>query len=200
MTVDYEIRYATQEGKVKRFPTTVFRTNYHAKDVPEILAMIHELAGFENASSSVEATQESLLKTLSFPSKPLAKKLSDFTPGFARTFLILAAHPSDPKATKLSVAGMALFFTNYSTWRGAPGVYLEDLFVRPDFRRRGYANALLKALAAETLHLGGKRLEWACLKWNEGALKFYEGLGAERMDEWVGLRVDGAALEKLAKS
>jgi ribosomal protein S18 acetylase RimI-like enzyme len=162
--------------------------------------MIHELADFENASSSVKATKESLLRTLSFPTKPKPSALSDFTPGFARTFLILAPHSNDPKSSDLSVAGMALFFTNYSTWRGAPGVYLEDLFVRPAFRRRGYANALLKELAAETLRLGGKRLEWACLKWNEVALKFYESLGAKRMDEWVGLRVDEEALEKLARS
>lgn len=93
---------------------------------------------------------------------------------------------------------MALFFTNYSTWRGAPGVYLEDLYVRPHFRRKGYAGMLLKTLAEETLRLGGKRLEWACLKWNENALKFYARIGAKRMDEWVGLRVDGEALEKLA--
>ena len=161
--------------------------------------MIQELADFEKESTSVHATHESLLKTLSFPTKPDASVLSDFTPGFARTFLLLAPN-AESDSSKLSVAGMALFFTNYSTWRGAPGVYLEDLFVRPAFRRRGYANALLKRLAAETLHLGGKRLEWACLKWNEGALKFYESLGAKKMDEWVGLRADGEALEKLAAS
>jgi GNAT superfamily N-acetyltransferase len=93
---------------------------------------------------------------------------------------------------------MALFFTNYSTWRGAPGVYLEDLYVRPEFRRKGYARALLAALAGETLRLGGKRLEWSCLKWNENALRFYRGLGALEMEEWVGLRVDGEHLERLA--
>jgi GNAT superfamily N-acetyltransferase len=164
-------------------------------DVPEILAMIHELAAFENESDSVQATKASLLATLSFPKTPNATALSDFTPGFARTFLLLA--PS-PDTSKLAVAGMAMFFTNYSTWRGAPGIYLEDLFVRPAFRRRGYANQLLRELARETQRLGGKRLEWACLKWNEGALGFYDGLGAKRMEEWVGLRVDGDALGKLA--
>jgi GNAT superfamily N-acetyltransferase len=158
--------------------------------------MIHELADFENESSSVQATQESLLKTLSFPRSTNASSLEDFTPGFARTFLILA--PSSENSKPAIVAGMALFFTNYSTWRGAPGVYLEDLFVRQAFRRRGYAKALLKELAMETIRLGGKRLEWACLRWNENALKFYASLGAKRMDEWVGLRVDGNALQKLA--
>jgi ribosomal protein S18 acetylase RimI-like enzyme len=72
--------------------------------------------------------------------------------------------------------------------------------VRPEYRRKGYAGILLKELAAETVRLGGKRLEWSCLKWNEGALGFYKGLGAQKMDEWVGLRVDGVDLEKLAGS
>jgi GNAT superfamily N-acetyltransferase len=98
-----------------------------------------------------------------------------------------------------TVAGMALFFSNYSTWTGKPGIYLEDLYVRPAFRRKGYASLLLQELASETLRLGGKRLEWSCLKWNEGALRFYRGLGANTMDEWVGLRMDGDALPKLAK-
>ena len=94
---------------------------------------------------------------------------------------------------------MALFFHNYSTWRAAPGIYLEDLFVRPQFRRRGYAQALFRRLARETLAVGGKRLDWSVLKWNEPSIKFYRGLGAESMDEWVGMRVDGEALEKLAQ-
>jgi len=166
-------------------------------DVPEILAMIEELAAFENASSSVHATKDSLLATLSFPKSSNPTSLTDFTPGFARTFILLAP-PDSTQPHHLAVAGMALFFTNYSTWRGAPGVYLEDLFVRPAFRRKGYANFLLKELAKETVSLGGQRLEWACLRWNEGALKFYSSLGAERMEEWVGLRVSGDALVKLA--
>jgi len=159
-------------------------------DVPEILAMIHELASFENASSSVEATEESLLKTLSFPASSNAKA-DEFTAGFARCFVLI-----DPSS---QVAGFALYFTNYSTWRGAPGVYLEDLFVRPAFRRKGYAKLLLQTLAQETLRIGGKRLEWACLKWNENALAFYKNIGANRLDDWVGLRVDGNALLKLAQ-
>jgi len=92
-----------------------------------------------------------------------------------------------------------LFFHNYSTWRAAPGIYLEDLFVRPKFRRRGYATLLLKELAKEVIRIDGARLEWSCLKWNENALNFYRRLGAVTMDEWVGLRVDGEALKKLAE-
>jgi GNAT superfamily N-acetyltransferase len=163
--------------------------------------LINELANFENALNLVQSNEQSLLDTLSFPKKEGAIEISDFTAGFARTFLLIVPNtkPEDdgPIAHDGTVAGMALFFTNYSTWRGAPGVYLEDLYVRPQFRRKGYAKLLLKALGKETLRLGGKRLEWACLKWNENALKFYNSLGAQRMDEWVGLRVEGEALEKL---
>src|ERR1700761_3589603 len=156
------------------------------------MAMINELADFEKESSSVHATETSLLNTLSFPDPSSPTK---FTAGYAKTLLIIA--PGSENGNE-DVAGMALYFTNYSTWRGAPGVYLEDLFVRPAHRRKGYAKALLHALAKETKNIGGGRLEWACLKWNENALKFYGEVGAKRMDEWVGLRVDGDALVKLA--
>jgi hypothetical protein len=164
-------------------------------DIPTILALVHELAAFENATSSVHATEDSLLNTLSFPDPTSPTK---FTPGFARTILIAAPPPegSDPKTE--DIAGMALYFTNYSTWRGAPGVYLEDLYIRPAHRRKGYAKTLLKELARETQKIGGQRLEWACLRWNENALKFYGDMGAVRMEEWVGLRVEGDALVKLA--
>ena len=94
---------------------------------------------------------------------------------------------------------MALYFTNYSTWRGAPGIYLEDLFVRPEYRGRGYGKELLRQLARETTKIGGRRLEWSVLKWNEPSLKFYEKLGAKRMDGWVTMRVDGEALDKLSE-
>lgn len=92
---------------------------------------------------------------------------------------------------------MALYFHNYSTWKAAPGIYLEDLYVRPEFRKHGFGKALIKALATETLKVGGKRLEWSCLKWNEPSLQFYRSLGAEEKTAWVGLRVDDEALEKL---
>lgn len=97
------------------------------------------------------------------------------------------------------VAGMALFYYNYSTWLASPGVYLEDLYVRPEFRRRGLATLLFGALAEETQRIsnGQGRLEWACLRWNEGALKFYERIGGSRMEEWVSIRVAGG--EKLER-
>lgn len=95
---------------------------------------------------------------------------------------------------------MALYFTNYSTWRGAPGIYLEDLFVRPEYRGRGYGKRLLQELAKETKNIGGERLEWSVLKWNEPSIKFYKSIGAQQMDEWVGMRVDDEALDKMAGS
>lgn len=159
--------------------------------------MIHELAQFEEASSSVLATEDLLLQTLSFaPSPPTASgRPPSNVPGYAKA-LLLEAYPEN------KIAGMALYFTNYSTWRAKPGIYLEDLFVRPDFRRRGYATLLLRELARETQKLepvGGGRLEWACLRWNENALRFYRSLGAAEMSEWVGLRVDGEKLGLLAE-
>lgn len=160
------------------------------QDVPEILAMIHELAAYENATSSVEATEEKLLNTLSFAGGPSS---SQPTLGFARTLII-----TDP--TSKRVAGMALYFNNYSTWRAAPGIYLEDLFVRPEHRKKGYGTQLLRELAKEVLRMGGGRLEWSCLKWNKPSLDFYESLGAKQMEEWMPLRVDGEALKKLADS
>lgn len=93
---------------------------------------------------------------------------------------------------------MALYFNNYSTWHAAPGIYLEDLFVRTQYRNKGYGKLLIGALAEEVLKIGGKRLEWCCLKWNESSLCFYKALGAEQMTEWVTLRADGIALKRLA--
>lgn len=96
---------------------------------------------------------------------------------------------------------MALYFYNYSTWTGVPGIYLEDLFVKDAYRKKGYGVMLLKRLANEVLKVGGKRLEWSCLDWNEPSLLFYqsEKIGAGKKEEWVGLRVEGDKLNKLAE-
>jgi GNAT superfamily N-acetyltransferase len=150
--------------------------------------MIKELAIYEHALDKVEATEELLLSTLTFADA--APSDTPHPKTFASTFLI-----TEPDGT---VAGMALYYHTYSTWRARPGIYLEDLFVRPAYRRRGYATLLLRELANEVERIDGRRLEWSCLKWNESALKFYRGLGAVEMEEWVGLRVDGEALPKLA--
>jgi GNAT superfamily N-acetyltransferase len=95
---------------------------------------------------------------------------------------------------------MALYFHNYSTWTSAPGIYLEDLFVRPEYRGKGYGKALLGELAREGLRLGCKRLDWSVLKWNKSAIDFYlsEVVGGKIMDEWEGVRVEKERLEKLA--
>jgi GNAT superfamily N-acetyltransferase len=155
-------------------------------DVETILELIRELAEYEKALDSVLATEQTLLSSLSFA--------PNFGSGYAKTLLIFPNGSPDAKC-----AGMALFFTNYSTWRAAPGVYLEDLYVRPGARRKGYGKRLLCELAAETEKIGGKRLEWSVLKWNEPSLKFYDSLGAQRMNEWVGMRTEGEALRKLAE-
>lgn len=153
--------------------------------------MIRELAAYEKASFSVHATEESLLKTLSHADPASA---TTFSPGYAKTLLL-----TDPDGT---TAGMALYFYNYSTWTGVPGIYLEDLFVKPEYRSKGYGKALLKALAQEVLKIDGKRLEWSCLDWNEPSLQFYQSevIGAIKKTEWVGLRVEGDKLGKLAES
>lgn len=106
----------------------------------------------------------------------------------------LLAFDSDGKAV-----GMALYFYNYSTWRAKPGIYLEDLFVQPSERGKGLGKMLLVALAKQVVAMGGGRLDWAVLKWNEPSIKFYESIGAKAQDEWVGMRVDGEALERLAR-
>jgi GNAT superfamily N-acetyltransferase len=177
------IRPATEEGTslCNSCPITSPTKN---PDVPTILALIHELASYEHETSSVLATESSLLSSLSFPSNP--------TSGYAKTLLI--SPPDEPA----SIAGFALYFNNYSTWRAAPGIYLEDLFVRPQYRGRRFGKKLIEALAEETVRIGGKRLEWSVLKWNEPSIRFYEGIGAKAMEEWVGMRVDGEALERLA--
>ena len=176
-------------------------------EVPLILSLINELAGYENANSSVHATEAKLRASLSFLAPTSTASYPTFTPGHARTFLIYA--PDDPSPASATpsdglieprCAGFALFFTNYSTWNAQPGIYLEDLFIRPQYRRRGYATLLFQELAREVEQIGGGRLEWSVLKWNKPSIEFYEtAVGARQMDEWQGMRVDGQGLKKLAQ-
>lgn len=163
-------------------------------DVPTILGLIQELADYEKSSSSVKATTESLTRTLSHADPSDPENPDKFSKGFAKTLLA-----TDPDGT---VAGMALYFYNYSTWTGVPGIYLEDLFVKEAYRNKGYGVLLLKQLAREVLKVDGKRLEWSCLDWNEPSLQFYQSakIGASKKEEWVGLRVEGEKLNKLAES
>jgi GNAT superfamily N-acetyltransferase len=158
-----------------------------------IYSLIHELAAYEKATDSVKATEDLLSRTLSFTtSSSDSADPQSFTPGYAKTLLITAPEGE--------VAGMALYFYNYSTWTGVPGIYLEDLFVKPTYRKRGYGKALIKELAREVEKIGGKRLEWSCLDWNTPSLEFYQSLGATPKKDWVGLRLDGEALTKFARS
>lgn len=93
---------------------------------------------------------------------------------------------------------MALYFYNYSTWTSRPGIYLEDLYVSETVRGKGYGTKLLSTLAKEVLEMGGGRLEWSVLKWNTPSIRFYESIGAKGMEDWMGMRVDGEGLAKLA--
>jgi len=146
-------------------------------DVPLLLALFHELAEYEHLQDQLHAT-EALLEWALFSEHPAAEAL-------------LAELGSAP-------LGYALFYPTFSTFLAIQGVWLEDLFVRPAHRNSGAGRALLPAVAARALERGAKRLEWSALDWNELALGFYRGLGAERMDEWITHRLVGDALKSLA--
>jgi GNAT superfamily N-acetyltransferase len=146
-------------------------------DVPVVLEMIKGLAEYERLSHVVEATEERVRRTL-FGPHPCAEVLLAKTGG--------------------DCAGFAVFFSNYSTFFAKPGIYLEDLFVKPDARGQGIGRALLKHLAQIAVERGCWRMEWVVLNWNEPALQFYKSLGAEAMNEWTTYRLAGPALERLA--
>jgi GNAT superfamily N-acetyltransferase len=148
-------------------------------DAPLILRFIRELAEYERLLSECVATEESVRETLFG------------NPRFAE--VLIADVDGDP-------AGFALFFHNYSTFLARPGVYLEDLYVRPELRGRGIGRALLVRLAAIARERNCGRLEWAVLNWNEDAIRFYKSLGALPQDQWQVYRVTGAALDALAAS
>lgn len=148
-----------------------------AADIPLIAQFIRDLAEYERLAHEVRF-DEAVLEAKLFGSRPYAEVLIGEIDGVAQ--------------------GFALFFHNFSTFEGKPGVYLEDLFVRPEARGAGLGKALLKKLAAIALERDCARLEWSVLDWNEPAIQFYLGLGAKPMDEWTVYRVDGAALAGLA--
>lgn len=147
-------------------------------DVPLVLDLIRELAEYERLLPEVVAT-EALLHEHLFGEEPRAEVVIAELDG--------------------SVAGFALFFHNFSTFVGRPGLYLEDLFVRPPFRGRGVGRALLSHLAAIAIERGCGRFEWWVLDWNESAIGFYRRLGARAMDEWTVYRITGDALARLAE-
>lgn len=149
-------------------------------DLDTIIELIHALADYEREPEAVHLDRETLRGHLFGP----------------RTFAEVILAETDAGQS----AGFALFFHNFSTWEGRPGIYLEDLFVRPEFRGHGYGKALLSELARLAVERGCARLEWAVLDWNEPSIQFYRALGARPMDEWTTYRMDGEALRTLAGS
>ncbi len=146
-------------------------------DIPEILKLIHELAEYENLLDLVVISGEDLRRD-AFGAEPIIHILMAEWDG--------------------AVAGYALYFFNYSTFRGRPGIFLEDLFVRSQFRKKGIGKALLIRLAKIAVEEKCARFEWQVLDWNTPSIEFYKSLGAVVMKEWLTMRVTGEALEKLA--
>jgi GNAT superfamily N-acetyltransferase len=148
-------------------------------DVPIILQLIRDLATYERAPDEVTATEEQLVDVL-FGERPVAE-------------VLLAFENESP-------VGFAVYFYNFSTWLGRPGLYLEDLFVKPEKRGKGYGRALLVELAKIARDRGCGRMEWAVLNWNESAIKFYRSLDAKPMDEWTVFRLTTDEIARLADS
>src|ERR1700745_2703233 len=149
------------------------------EDVPIILQLIRDLATYERAPDEVTATEEQLVDVL-FGERPAAE-------------VLLAFEGKSP-------VGFAVFFYNFSTWLGRPGLYLEDLFVKPEKRGEGYGRALLVESAKIACDRRCGRMEWAVLDWNEPAIKFYRVLGATPMDEWTVFRLTRDGIAWLANS
>jgi GNAT superfamily N-acetyltransferase len=148
-----------------------------AEDVGQVLALIRELAVYEREPDAVTATAADLLRD-GFGDNP-------------RYRVLLACDREE-------VAGFAFYFFSYSTWRARPTLYLEDLFVRPPFRRRGLGLLLMRRLADEALRANCARFQWQVLDWNEPAVRFYQSLGADVLRQWWTVRIEGDALVRLA--
>ncbi|HEY7209098.1 MAG TPA: GNAT family N-acetyltransferase [Bryobacteraceae bacterium] len=149
-----------------------------ADQIPLILSFIRKLAEYEKLAHEVVADEDSLREAL-FGARPAAEVV----------FAFLGEEP----------AGFAVYFTNFSTFAGRPGIYLEDLFVEPEARGRGIGKALLRYLARLAVERNCARFEWAVLDWNAPSIEFYKSLGARPLDDWTVYRVTGSALEELAR-
>ena len=149
------------------------------RDIPVILELIRDLASYEDQLDHFEATEDRIRQGL-FGSQ-------------AKAHVLLAQENDTP-------AGFAVYFHTFSTFAGLPGLYLEDLFVKPEKRGRGVGQALLRALAIRAKQESCWRIEWAVLHWNQNAIRFYQRLGAVRMDEWSVYRLYGEPLDLLAAS
>jgi GNAT superfamily N-acetyltransferase len=148
------------------------------KDIPVILRFIKELAIYENLLDQVTANEEILCESL------FKRKVAE---------VIIAEYEGE-------AVGYALFFYNFSTFLGRPGIHLEDLYVTPDMRGKGFGKIILSYLAKLVVERDCGRLEWTCLDWNEPSIKFYKGLGAISMEDWSVYRLTGEALESLAEN
>ena len=148
------------------------------EDAGAILQLIKDLAFYEKAPDEVKATEKEILETIFAPSPSVFADLIEI---------------------EGQVVAMAIWFLNYSTWQGKHGIYLEDLYVKPEFRGRGYDKALLQHLARICVERGYGRFQWWVLDWNSPAIEFYKGLGAEAMDEWTVYRVSGEKLKELGQ-
>lgn len=147
-------------------------------DLSDVVAMVRGLAEYEHALEECELTVDALRTSLFGPAPVVFGHVATLDDG--------------------RVVGIALWFLNYSTWTGVPGIYLEDLYVRPEHRGAGAGRALLAELAAECVRNGYRRLQWAVLDWNTPSIDFYRRLGAELTPEWIGCRMTGDALVALA--
>ncbi|GAB3277626.1 GNAT family N-acetyltransferase [Parasphingorhabdus pacifica] len=144
-------------------------------DVPAVVELVHALADYEKAPEECVLTADQLRRTLFGPSPALFGHVAE---------------------TGGEIAGFALWFLNFSTWKGTHGIYLEDLFVRPEHRGSGLGKALLRTLAEECVSRGYSRFEWWVLDWNEPSIDFYKSVGAVPMDEWTVFRLSGDALRE----
>ena len=149
------------------------------EDIQEILSLIAELAEYENALHEAQATAEQITENFFCPNPKVFCEIIE----------------SDNQ-----IAGLAIWFLNYSTWTGTHGIYLEDLFVRPQYRGQGLGKSLLKYLAKKAVDNGYARFQWQVLDWNEPSIEFYKSLGAYPLSEWVPYRITGEALHKLAQN
>lgn len=147
------------------------------EEVGIILNLVKELAEYERALDHVETTEKELLSTIFVENPKVFCDLVD---------------------VEGEIVGFAIWFLNYSTWQGRHGIYLEDLFVKSEFRGRGYGKALLQHLARVCEERGYGRFQWSVLDWNTPAIDFYKSLGAESMDDWIVYRVTGKSLQDLA--
>ena len=147
-------------------------------DVSEIHRLIYELAVYEKAPDEMVATLEQIESSL-FTDRPVAH-----------------CHVAEVDG---KIVGIALWFLNYSTWLGKPGIYLEDLFVQPEFRGHGIGKGFMKTLAQLCIERGYERFQWWVLDWNEPSIEFYKSLGAIPMNEWTVFRLHGQALKNFAK-